>query len=328
MGLHFYTTSPSSPKQQKARLGPSLALLRRQIPFVVFGEEALSIVHRVPTGFFDLHLLVPDAKLAEAASAICSDCSYYLSTTDDDRSWREMRMLSSKKEHAFNLNEDSLLLIHNSPKEFQEAHAALLVRHSNGIFMHKQSVFHFDLNDKLSVMLNPEPPAPEFAEVRFPRLNSFVDSAVATQLDPPLGRHNTSLFGTLQTWMTYVLLYAVPGHGHPLDKNKRPKPGVLELLAQLKAESQPTMIRRTLGLGAPPVEHAVLEWRDLRRERLVPMGIKDKPRNEMISIPPGIRAEPQPPRLTPLIRQTSNEGRPEIYWRTLPRYAKVFELLR
>jgi hypothetical protein len=73
MGFSRYNHSPSNAAEQLARLGPAHAIVKHGIPCAVFAEDALSIVHRVPTCLFDLQLLVPDAQLQDAVAAICAE---------------------------------------------------------------------------------------------------------------------------------------------------------------------------------------------------------------------------------------------------------------
>ncbi|KAF7302579.1 hypothetical protein HMN09_00892400 [Mycena chlorophos] len=261
MGLHFYTESPIGPLTQKARLLPSLSLLRHRIPFVIFGEDALCIAHFVPTVLFDQHILVLDSKLQEAAAAICADGPYSLSATDTADTWKESPWVQGGGRHAFKLNEDTLLLVPSDAEDAVER-----------IFLHKQSTFHFDTEENASTILNPSPPGPKFRDIRFPSLPAFLDSAVATNTEPPLPVFHSQLGRTLEVWISYLLLYAVPGRGRLRVRVRggapELKPAALDFVSRLKDETQPTMIRRMLGMQPLPFEQRVLEWRDLKAERL------------------------------------------------------------
>lgn len=65
--LDFYDQPPENPQTIHARLRPARDLLLSGIPFVVWGEDALSFVHYVPTGLFTFQLLVPDGCVQAAA---------------------------------------------------------------------------------------------------------------------------------------------------------------------------------------------------------------------------------------------------------------------
>nr|GAT55616.1 predicted protein [Mycena chlorophos] len=257
------------PLTQKARLLPSLSLLRHGIPFVIFGEDALCIAHLVPTVLFDQHILVLDSKLQEAAAAICAEGPYSLSVTDAVDTWKESPWVQGGGRHAFKLNEDTLLLVPSNQADAEDA----LER----IFLHKQSIFHFDTEENSSTILNPSPPGPEFRDIRFPSLPAFLDSAVATNTEPPLPVFHSQLGRTLEVWISYLLLHAVPGRGHHRVRGRggsanlnvpELKPAALDAVSQLKDETQPTMIRQMLGMKSLPFEQRVLEWRDLKAERL------------------------------------------------------------
>ena len=118
MGIHFFDHSPSGPAEQLARLGPALSLLRAKIHCVVWAEDALSIVHRVPTGLFDQQLLVPNGKVHDAVRAICADLPYSMTPDgDDDRTgWRDV-LYNKDRPHAFDLQTSTVFLRHNNPEE-------------------------------------------------------------------------------------------------------------------------------------------------------------------------------------------------------------------
>lgn len=115
MIVHFFDESPSSPYEQLARLGPPTTLLKASIPCVVWAEDALSIVHRVPTCLFDQHLLVPDDSLDTATHAICSSLPYTRSMVDDKQHWKDYRLFNADCPHAFNLNAETILLKPQNP---------------------------------------------------------------------------------------------------------------------------------------------------------------------------------------------------------------------
>lgn len=114
MGVHFYKTSPSGPDEQRARLGPPTALLKAGIPSVVWAEDALSVVHRVPTALLDQQLLVSDNRLEDAAQAICAVLPYTVAV-DDDPQWKDYGRFNKDRPHAFDLNRSTIFLQHHNP---------------------------------------------------------------------------------------------------------------------------------------------------------------------------------------------------------------------
>ena len=116
MAIHYYDESPSGPAEQLARLGPPSAVVKAKIPCVVWGEDALSIVHRVPTCLFDQQLLVPADSIDAAVDAICASHPYVYSESDGSDRWRDARFYNKDCPYAFNLNTSTKLLLHLDPQ--------------------------------------------------------------------------------------------------------------------------------------------------------------------------------------------------------------------
>ena len=114
MAVHFFEESPSPPDEQLARLDPPISLLKAGIPCVVWAEDALSIVHRVPTCLFDQQLLVPDDCLEAATHAICSVLPYARAMADDESRWKDIRLFNAECPHSFDLNRKTILLKHHN----------------------------------------------------------------------------------------------------------------------------------------------------------------------------------------------------------------------
>lgn len=114
MGLHFYSHSP--PFEQLGRLQPPSALLNANIKCVVYAEDALSIVHRVPTGLFDQQLLLHKKDLFEASRVLCESLPYTPCDVDPEENWIDHAFNSKERPHAFRLNDDTLLLVHRDPQ--------------------------------------------------------------------------------------------------------------------------------------------------------------------------------------------------------------------
>jgi hypothetical protein len=115
MDVHFYDKSPIGPLWQRARLGPPLSISGVGIPCVVWAEDALSIVHRVPTGLVDLQILVPDGQVTDAANAICANLPYVTLNGDaPDSHWHDYQIHNPDRPHAFILTpKDTLVLQHS-----------------------------------------------------------------------------------------------------------------------------------------------------------------------------------------------------------------------
>jgi hypothetical protein len=74
--IYYLTKCEETSRTQLDRLRPARALLRDNIPCVVWAEDALSFVHCVPTSLSTLQLLVPDTELQSAASNITTTLPY------------------------------------------------------------------------------------------------------------------------------------------------------------------------------------------------------------------------------------------------------------
>ncbi|KAF7297930.1 hypothetical protein HMN09_01013800 [Mycena chlorophos] len=329
MGIHFYDESPSDRQEQAGRLTPGLALLKRGIPFVVHGEDALSIIHFVPTVLFDQHLLVDDTQLGVAVSAICADLPYHSAARDTNPHWFESPQLHDDEPHAFQLQENTILL------ELDGSTKDLPPRIPRRIFVHKQSVFHFEIDDPSSTMLNPAPPGLQYRGIRFPTLSGFLDSAVSILMEQPRPFRHSVLGMVLRTWISYLFLYTFPDRG-VLIHNEGAKPeerrltqGTLEILAQLKTENQPFLLRRVLELPRAGSEDEVNEWRDLRKQRLAKAGIQYESQNPMLApwtqsafLRNCTRPPPRPKRFTPILSEDL-----QIQWTVLPRYSAISSTL-
>ncbi|KAF9017274.1 hypothetical protein BDZ89DRAFT_1074901 [Hymenopellis radicata] len=273
MGIHFFDSSPSGPKEQRGRLGPPLTLLNAGIPCVVWAEDALSMVHRVPTVLFDQQLLVPDALVHKAVNAICTDLPYSVTPISEDnrRTWVDMRAFNKDQPHAFDLPGSTVFLHHADPESADEEEKPVR------IFVHRASTFHFELDDSSRTILNPDPPGQEYANIRFPTLPAFYDTLVDTLHEPPHPFHHMKLSLQLRNWMSYLSLYTLPGKGitDTVDEETNERvliPEVLSVLNQVKEENRPMIIRELLPMSPLDYEESVMERRTLKKERLERMG--------------------------------------------------------
>ncbi|KAJ7223101.1 hypothetical protein GGX14DRAFT_532077 [Mycena pura] len=313
MGVHFYDESPGGPSEQRGRLGPPLALLRAGTPCVVWGEDALSIVHRVPTGLFDLQILVPDDHVSESVTALCAKLPYRVIAggDDDDSHWRDYRSANPDRPHAFKLGPTDT----DVPRR---------------ILMHRASTFYFDLNDPTKTMLNPDPPDTAFAPIRFPTVSAFLDSTVDILYEPPIPIQHTRFRMHILVLMGYVALYTLSDKGtywvtDPETNERILLPRFLEVL------ESPTLIRQFLASTPGSYEFCALERQVLKAARFKRLGLSYTPP----PIPSSVRTrmgrppvEADQPKQTPyLVRNSRNK--PSIQWRALAQCsAMVAKVLR
>ncbi|KAJ7698893.1 hypothetical protein B0H17DRAFT_926974 [Mycena rosella] len=311
MGLHFYDQSPSWPSEQRGRLlEPPLAITKAGIPCVMWAEDALSIVHRVPTALFDLQLLVPDNQVPAAVKALCAQLPYNVIPNGDTETtrWRDTKLI----------NPDLMLPTKEAPTR---------------ILVHRASTFHFGINDTSRTILNPAPPDPAFALIRFPTITAFLDSAVDTQYEPPLPVQHYKFNQHLQMCIGYLELYTLSDQGVQWVPDAETNehillPQFLQVLDTVKEENRPSLIRDFMGLGRRGFEVSVLERRALKAARFERLGLQYQPPAEIPYDPFARRRGllPQDPNSgpwqTPYLMR-NKRGELFIQWRALARYTSV-----
>ncbi|KAJ6466284.1 hypothetical protein C8R45DRAFT_1064105 [Mycena sanguinolenta] len=308
----FYDESPIGPPWQRARLGPPLSILEAGIPCVVWAEDALSIVHRVPTSLFDLQILVPDGQVADAANAICAKLPYLTLDGDaPDSHWHDYKIHNPDRPHAFILSpKDTLVLQHSDSSPTWEEPSRILV--------HRASTFYFDITDASRTILNPEPPGEAFAAIRFPTITAFLDALVDTEHEPPIPFHHMRFYHHLQTCMGYLSLYTL------FDKGKHFT--VLQVLDQFKEENRPRLTRYFMGIKQLRFEDSVMERRSLKADRFERLGLQYQPPTAIPYSPLqrrlGLQRDTGEPRLTPYLTR-GNCGQLSVQWRALPKYASI-----
>ncbi|KAK7046780.1 hypothetical protein R3P38DRAFT_2607824 [Favolaschia claudopus] len=321
MGVHFYDTSPSGPSEQRGRLTCTLPLVKANIPCVVWGEDALSIVHFVPTCLFTQHLIVPDSQVANAAQLICSHLPYTREGDARNEHWIDLKFHNPACAHAFDIEGGATIeLFHNDVGQAVRDESPTL------IFVHSASTVHFDIGDPSRTMLNPEPPGPEFASIRFPNAPAFYDMCIDAYHEGPHPFVQFRLRGWLTTLISYLNLYTVSNKGETftIDETTQERillPSVSNVVARVKEENRPMLLRRLLHLSPLHFPHSVLERRDLKQERMQRLGQPYKP-------PTGIpydrfsHKEHPEPRLTPFLLKKPDGGL-HVQWRPLARYLSL-----
>jgi len=222
--LELYKSSPWSQEVQENRLKYARTLSNANIECLMWGEDALAFAHLVPTCLDTLQLLVADQDLHAASTQITKsfDC----------------RLFS-----GFNpLHVELIVLDPSQPKAFPhsvclETTIAACKRTPDDpdfIFIHPQSQFYFNIQDKSrSLSLAPFPD-----NIRFPTLTAFLDSMIATYLDPPSGRIHSRVQSPLKVWISYLLTYTLRNRPSVLP-NGDLEPEHEEVLRSLRPENQP-----------------------------------------------------------------------------------------
>jgi hypothetical protein len=106
-------------------------------------------VHRVPTGFFDLQILVPDGQVADAANAICANLPYVTLNGDaPDSHWHDYKIHSPDRPHAFILTPKGTFVLRHSDSNppCEEVYTLIHSFFIRGLISSFQPLtFHFDI---------------------------------------------------------------------------------------------------------------------------------------------------------------------------------------
>jgi hypothetical protein len=194
MGVHFYDQSLHGPREQHERLRPARVLKDAGIPFVIWGEDALSFAFFVPTCLFDFHVLVPDECFDAAVKALL-DRLPCRRMDAPPKEWTECAHWDASRPPCF------------PNSSWLQTTSRTLKSEPETIVVHPQSWFAFDVRDlTCSATLSP-PSSQEDAGIRFPTLPALLDSLVATILDPPMGYRHTRHHRMLNCWFGYLFVY-------------------------------------------------------------------------------------------------------------------------
>ncbi|KAJ8501729.1 hypothetical protein ONZ45_g12039 [Pleurotus djamor] len=251
MGIHFYDESSCPPSEQRGRLTPCRSLVKSGIPFVVWAEDALSIIHRVPTGLFDQQLLVREGDVSHVAQIISEKHNYSVLDLSSDKRWNDYKIYNPEHPSAFQ-GHPSILLGHNNME------TVLKYELPDRILIHAASIYHVDIDDVSRTCLNPSPPRPEFSSIRFPTISSFYDSLIDTLHEPPLPFIHMKFRMMIMNFLAYLNLYTLSKDGITTEDTPLERLGVipqcLEVLDGVKDENKPYLTRlflRTPDFGFP-----------------------------------------------------------------------------
>ncbi|KAF9496477.1 hypothetical protein BDN71DRAFT_1446220 [Pleurotus eryngii] len=327
MAIHFYDESPSPLGEQLARLRASSLLVRSKIPVVVWGEDALSIVHRVPTELFDQHLLVQDDRVSDAVAIICNELNYSPIDAANDDTWGDYKIYNPARPFAFE-GTPTTLLQHN------DLNVTYKTLEPDRILIHAASTFQYALQDLSRSCLNPSPPSPESAEVRFPTIAAFYDSLLDMMFEPPLKFVHFRSYQLLRTFVAYLTTYNVSDEG--ITKAGAPPgefgliPSCLQVLDEVKDENKPHLARPFLEM---PVDRELvsLERSLIRQARLKDTGV-------VYTIPPlpydpykrskGEISPTPTPKLLQQLRESRVHDKPlyDCIWKRWPRLLRGIRL--
>ncbi|KAF8056562.1 hypothetical protein FPV67DRAFT_642137 [Lyophyllum atratum] len=266
--LHLYDSSPYSQKSQEIRLKAASALSRAHIKSLVWGEDALAFIHFVPANLNKLHLVVADHDLSLASTKIIESLPYEVFTGTLNQNYVEYAHFDPDMPRAYASSVHLELTTPAAERDIDDPEMILI---------HPQSQFRLDIHDdSRSVSL------PHFPEnIRFPTRTAFLDSIIATRLDPPSGRVHSKLNSTLTTWMGYLLLYTLRNEPAVLPTGDL-EPERAQVLQSLRPENRPYFEAFARGGPREVVEHMIR-----RKEILKKLGKDEEARRPLPRSRPG-----------------------------------------
>jgi hypothetical protein len=189
MGVSHQNKSSSRETLQHGRLHPARALVKADIPFVVWGADVLNFAPSVR--LFGFHVLVPDERVDAAVKVLLDHLPCRIMDAPPE-AWTEWKMIDISRPPCFP----------NSP--WLEMTSRTSMDEPATIVVHPQSWFAFDVRDlTCSGTLSP-PPCAEDANIRVPTLPALLDSLVTTILDPPLGYRHCRFTDKMNCWIAYL----------------------------------------------------------------------------------------------------------------------------
>ena len=179
--LDLYDSSPYSIESQAIRLKAACALSTARIKSLVWGEDALAFTHFVPTNLTALYLVVADQNVHLASTKVTNSLPYEVFAGMHERYVEYIGMYPDQPR----IFPYSVYLQPTTPLD------ECNVDDPEMIFVHPQSQFHLDVHDdsrSISLPLFPD-------NIRFPTRTAFLDSMIATILDPPPAGYLANLAG-------------------------------------------------------------------------------------------------------------------------------------
>ncbi|KAF8166003.1 hypothetical protein B0H34DRAFT_794316 [Crassisporium funariophilum] len=201
MGV-IYDWTGDPPKQQHARLVALRQLTANGIPCILWGEDALSFVHSVPTQLFDQQILVPD-ELLEAAATILEEGKYKRTSTP------KLNYIEYSGPHAgvYAFPRSIRLLHHDIPDPDDPYKLWPIPQH---ILLLPQSYYGLDARSEASRFQSLVPPLDSSnAGILVPKYNTFLEGLVEINMNPPTGHWHRMSKATHDIFIGYLTLYRV-----------------------------------------------------------------------------------------------------------------------
>lgn len=238
-------------------------MLSSGIPFVIWGETALSFVHFVPTELFELEILVPDDLVQAAADHLLREFPGFHVT--DNRppkfvGYPGMKpILPSPIPNSVQLEwTDSA----NYPEKLAFPIQILIIA---------QSHVSFDVRDSSSTRSLIPPFDESDSQIRFPTQGAFID-ALADCLFEKHGpkAHMWFDMGHSMHFLSYILMYNIR---HDFDEDPLPPtrellPAERKILDGVSPRNKPFVEAYIRDALPGPTDDMVAEWKRLRSVKL------------------------------------------------------------
>ncbi|KAF8149942.1 hypothetical protein B0H34DRAFT_731808 [Crassisporium funariophilum] len=199
MGV-IYDWTGETPKEEHDRLVALRQLTAHGIPCILWGEDALSFAHSVPTLLFDQQILVPD-ELLDAAAIILEEGKYKRTSTPN-RKYIEHHS-PHKGAYAF---PRSIRLLHPDIPDEDPYKFWPIPQH---ILLLPQSYYGLDARSASRFQSLVPPLDSSNAGILVPKYNTFLEGLVEFIMNPPTGQWQGASKLTHETFIGYLTLYRV-----------------------------------------------------------------------------------------------------------------------
>lgn len=200
MGPH-YGYHPPGPEEQQKRLVALRRLTSRDIPCILWAEDALDYGHAVPTYLFAQQILVPDDLLDTAATILQESPSRYVPTgpaRDYLEMWGPNKGASpwpkSVRLRHLDIAEDEPFALEPLP---------------GSILLLPQSYFDFDVRSTERFQFLSPLLGSSYSKILVPKYHTFIEGAVHCIMNPPTGWVHHKVKMNLDVFLSYLHLYRV-----------------------------------------------------------------------------------------------------------------------
>ena len=267
----WYGYTPPPPHEQHQRLAALRRLTSREIPCILWAEDALNYVHRVPTCLNAQQILVPDDLLESASSVLQEGRPGYVAVpftpefADYFDGGGQGGPTPFPRGILLNLN-----LSRDVPLDAQAANineVDPLLPAPTYILLLPQSYFALDVRDKERFQSLVPPLPPSNAGILAPKYHTFLEGLVAFNIDPPIPLAPTPHVKqrvTNDIFIGYLLRYRVQYEVDVLRSTTELLPEERKILAELTTEEARWYIGKYFRRIAPGFD----ELREYNRRRL------------------------------------------------------------